>query len=185
VSQPELDFARHAARLLGAHALADADPAPLAGLLARSRERRYATGEVLFRDGDAAGELLFLLEGRVSVTKKDADGRDRRIGEWFAPAIVGGLAAVEGGRRSATCVAGAPSVVAALAADDARAVLGDPGPAGAELRFILLSAFTEALANTTRYLRALLVEPPAGGPSAPSPAPDFDQLLAFLHGAKR
>ena len=70
--------------------------------------------------------------------------------------MVGGLAAVEGARRSASCVAGAPSVVAALPAADAREVLGDPGPAGAELRFILLAAFTEALANTTQHLRELL-----------------------------
>ena len=47
-------------------------------------------------------------------------------------------------------------VVASLSAADARAVLADPGPAGAELRFILLSAFTEALANTTSHLRELL-----------------------------
>jgi CRP/FNR family transcriptional regulator len=173
------DLDRHAARLLGAHALADADPAPLAGLLARSTERRFSTGQVLFNEGDPAGELLFLLEGRVAVTMKDPSGGERRIGEWFAPALVGGLAAVEGARRSATCVAGAPSVVAALSAEDVRAVLGDPGPAGAELRFILLSAFTEALSNTTRYLRELLVERPGGA------APDLDRLLAFLHGAKR
>jgi hypothetical protein len=76
-------------------------------------------------------------------------------------------------------VAGAPSVVAALDAAATREVLGDPGPAGAELRFILLSAFTEALANTTRHLRDLLAEDPG------APAPDRDRLLALLHGAKR
>jgi hypothetical protein len=69
--------------------------------------------------------------------------------------------------------------VAALSAADAREVLADPGPAGAELRFILLAAFTEALANTTQHLRELLVEPQS------APAPDIDRLLALLHGAKR
>ena len=93
--------------------------------------------------------------------------------------MVGGLAAVEGARRSASCMAGAPSVVASLSAADAREVLADPGPAGAELRFILLSAFTEALANTTSHLRELLSQSP--GPQAP----DLDRLLALLHGAKR
>jgi CRP-like cAMP-binding protein len=180
VSQPELDFKRHTARLLGAHALPDTDPEPLAALLARSPLRRYATGDVLFRDGDAANEILFVLDGRVSVTKKDPAGHDRRIGEWFAPAIVGGVAAIEGERRSATCVAGAPAVVVALSEADARAALGDPGTAGAALRFLLLSSFTEALTNTTTYLRDLLLEK-----SSSSGALDVDQLLAFLHGAKR
>jgi CRP-like cAMP-binding protein len=173
------ELRRHAERLLAAHALADADAAPLVGVLARCTERRLATGEPLFQEGEAAGELTFLLEGRVSVLKKDPAGAARQIGAWFAPALVGGLAAVEGARRSASCVAGAPSVVAALPAADARAVLADPGPAGAELRFILLSAFTEALANTTRHLRELLGESPG------TPTPDLDRLLALLHGAKR
>jgi hypothetical protein len=76
-------------------------------------------------------------------------------------------------------VAGAPSLVAALPAADARELLGDPGPAGGELRFILLAAFTEALANTTQHLRDLLT----GDQS--TPAPDLERLLALLHGAKR
>ena len=126
-----------------------------------------------------AAEVSFLLEGRVSVLKKDPAGSDRQIGAWFAPAVVGGLAAVEGARRSASCIAGAPSVVASLSAADAREVLADPGPAGAELRFILLSAFTEALANTTSHLRELLSQSPGPEPS------DLDRLLALLHGAKR
>jgi hypothetical protein len=58
-------------------------------------------------------------------------------------------------------------------------VLGDPGTVGAQLRFILLSAFTEALANTTHHLGELLSEPPG------APAADLDRLLALLHGAKR
>ena len=173
------ELGRHAERLLAAHALAYADPAPLAGVLARCTERRLATGQPLFQEGDPAAELSFLLEGRVSVLKKDPAGNDRQIGAWFAPAMVGGLAAVEGARRSASCIAGAPSVVASLSAADAREVLADPGPAGAELRFILLSAFTEALANTTSHLRELLSQSPGPQPS------DLDRLLALLHGAKR
>jgi CRP-like cAMP-binding protein len=167
----------HAGRLLAAHALGDADPAPLADLLARCPERRIPTGQALFQEGDAANEIIFLLEGRVSVLKQHPARADRPLGSWFAPAVVGGLAAVERGRRSASCVAGAPCIVRALPADDARDVLGDPGPAGAELRFILLSAFTEALANTTQHLRELLTES--------AQAPDLDRLLALLHGAKR
>jgi CRP-like cAMP-binding protein len=173
------DLLRHAERVLTAHALADADPAPLAALLGRCRERRLATGEPLFEEGEPAGDLTFLLEGRVAVLKKDPAGEPRQIGEWFAPALVGGLAAVEGARRSASCVAGAPSLAVVLPAADARTVLGDPGTVGAQLRFILLSAFTEALANTTHHLGELLSEPPG------APAADLDRLLALLHGAKR
>jgi len=177
VSAPDLN--RHAQRLLMAHALADADPAPLAGLLARCSERRLATGHPLFEEGEDGGDINFLLEGRVAVIRKDPTGNNREIGFWFAPAVVGGLAAVEGARRSASCMAGAPSVVATMPAAVVREVLADPGPAGAQLRFILLAAFTEVLATMTKHLREMLTEPPD------TPAPDIDRLLARLHGAKR
>jgi CRP-like cAMP-binding protein len=170
---------RHAERLLTAHALAGTDPEALAGLLTRCAQRRLATGQPLFEEADPAGEIIFLLEGRVSVLKRDPAGGARQIGSWFAPALVGGSAAVEGARRSASCVAGAPSLIAVLPATEAGAVLGDPGPAGAQLRFILLAAFTEALANTTGHLRELLTQPPD------APVPDLDRVLALLHGAKR
>lgn len=173
------DLTRHAQRLLAAHALGDADPAPLAALLARCSERRIATGHPLFHEGEDGGDISFLLEGRVAVLKKDPTGNDRQIGSWFAPAVAGGLAAVEGVRRSSSCLAGAPSLVVTLPAAIAREVLADPGPAGAQLRFILLAAFTEVLATMTKHLREMLTEPPD------TPAPDIDRLLALLHGAKR
>jgi CRP-like cAMP-binding protein len=38
-----------------------------------ARERRYATGEVLFRQGDEDGDLFFLLEGEVALATTSQD----------------------------------------------------------------------------------------------------------------
>jgi hypothetical protein len=58
----------------------------------------------------------------------------------------GGLAAVEGARRSRRAWPARRRWSHAAAADRARGA-GRPRPAGAQLRFILLAAFTEVLAN--------------------------------------
>ena len=74
------DHVRHAQRVLTAHALADADPAPLADLLGRCGERRLATGEPLFQEGDPAQEVFNLLEGTVKLYKSLPDGRTQITG---------------------------------------------------------------------------------------------------------
>lgn len=160
---------RQAERLLAAHAFDDGDPDALVSLLARCRDRRVGTGEVLCRQGEAGDDIFFLLEGRVTVLKNDAEGRAREIGEWFAPAIIGAAAVVEGTPRSATCVAGAPSSVAVLEGAAVRALLREASPEGAHFRWLLLSSLTEALANVRDRLRE------TGGPP-----PTLDELHAAV-----
>jgi CRP-like cAMP-binding protein len=159
------ELLHHAERLLQAHALEDSDPALLAGLLARAKERQFATGEVLSHEGDSGDDLFFLIEGRIQVSKRDHAGEERRIGLWFAPAILGAMGAlgVAGGpaTRVATCVAAAPCKLLALDGAAARALVADAGPEGTALRWLLLASFTEMLANTTDRLREALAKPAA------------------------
>jgi CRP-like cAMP-binding protein len=170
---------REARRLLIAHALEDGDATVLAGVLGRARIVHLATGEALFREGDPGGEIVFLLEGRVRVTKADQAGRERDLGSWFSPAILGAVSLLSSGggpgRRIATCIAGAPTTAGILDVESTRALLADPGPEGATLRWILLSAFTEALASATERLRELVGGPRQG---------DLAAVQAALHGIK-
>lgn len=173
------DLTRQAERLLVAHALEDADPAILAGVLRRARLVHFSTGEALFREGDPGQEIVFLLEGRVRVSKADHEGRERDLGSWFAPAILGAVSLLSSaggpGRRIATCIAGAPTAAGILDGESTRALLADGSPEGATLRWILLSAFTEALANATERLRELVGGPRQG---------DLTAVQAALHGIK-
>jgi CRP-like cAMP-binding protein len=180
VSPAELE--RHAERLLAAHALPAGDAGVVAALLGRCAARRQNTGDVLFREGDAAQDLLFMLEGRARVLKRDHAGHDREIGSWYPPAVLGGLAVVDGGPRSATCVIAAPSLVAALDGETARRLLGEASAEGAHLRWLLLATAAETLADATLHLREALAAAPnvsdGGG------APELDRLHALIERAQ-
>jgi CRP-like cAMP-binding protein len=185
VSPAELE--RHAERLLAAHALPAGDARAVAALLARCVARRQNTGDLLFREGDGAQELLFMLEGRARVLKRDHAGRDREIGSWYPPAVLGGLAVVDGGPRSATCVIAAPSVVAALDAETARRLLREASAEGAHLRWLLLATAAETLADTTLHLREALAAAPKAGDgdgAGGASAPELDILHALIERAK-
>jgi CRP-like cAMP-binding protein len=175
------ELARHADRLLAAHALPDGDARAVAALLARCELRRLGTGEVLFRGGDRAQELLFMLEGRARVLKRDHAGRDREIGSWFPPALLGAFAVVDSAPRSATCVIAAPSLVAALDGETTRRLLGEASPEGAHLRWLLLATAAETLADTTQHLREALAAAPAPGQAAGT---ELDRLHALIERAQ-
>jgi len=179
MTTPDPSALRHQAeRLLQAHALEDADPSALVAVLGRARIAHVSTGETLCREYDPGDEVYFLIEGRIRVLKKDHEGRERDIGTWFAPAMVGAVTAAAPGsgvRRTATCIAGAPSTVAVLDARQTRELLDDPGPEGATLRWIMLSSFTETLGNVTDRLRDLLGKPANA---------DLTKVQAALQGLK-
>jgi len=74
----------------------------LDALLAVSRIQRSNAGDLLFREGDAAGCVLFILSGRVKVEIEAGDGvqiavRTMGVGELF-----GEMAALNAATRSAT-----------------------------------------------------------------------------------
>jgi CRP-like cAMP-binding protein len=178
VTPAELE--RHAERLLAAHSLPAGDARTVAALLGRCGARKQGTGDVLFREGDAAQDLLFMLEGRARVLKRDHAGRDREIGSWYPPAVLGGLGVVEGGARSATCVIAAPSLVAALDAETTRRLLGEASAEGAHLRWLLLATAAETLADTTLHLRDALAATPTAGAAS-----ELDRLHALIERAQK
>ena len=188
MSPDELD--RHAQRLLAAHALPAGDARAVAALLARCTARRQGTGDVLFREGEDARDLLFMLEGRARVLKRDHAGRDREIGSWYPPAVLGGLASVDSGPRSATCVIAAPSLIAVLDGETARRLLGEASVEGAHLRWLLLATAAETLADTTGHLRDALAAAPnlradaGAGAAEASSSPQLDRLHALIERAR-
>ena len=78
--------------------------------------RRYAAGETLFLEGDAAGEALVLMSGEVKISVASMDGREVILDVLEAGALIGELSAVDGEPRSATVVALSAVEVLAIAA---------------------------------------------------------------------
>ncbi|GAA3532278.1 Crp/Fnr family transcriptional regulator [Amycolatopsis ultiminotia] len=71
-------------------------------LTALAVRHSYRRGDVLCREGDRAGAVLLLLTGHVRITNVTPDGREVVIGVRVAGDVVGELAAIDGGPRSAT-----------------------------------------------------------------------------------
>jgi glutaminase len=100
--------------------LSDAELAAVERLAVR---RTLDAGATVFREGDRADELLFLLGGRVSVVLplgENADDRVRRLATFGPGVALGEMALLDDQTRSADVVCDEDSTVAALSLDGLR-----------------------------------------------------------------
>ncbi|MEV3871440.1 Crp/Fnr family transcriptional regulator [Streptomyces sp. NPDC002454] len=70
--------------------------------LALGTRVEYGTGRVLMREGEDTAFVLVLLDGVVKATGRTHDGRDALLAVRMRGELVGELAAMDGGSRSAT-----------------------------------------------------------------------------------
>ena len=119
-------------------------------------EKRLKPGEVLCREGQDGDELWFLLEGSLRVEKRDFAGTPQPVAEVPAPAMLGHVAALEGGRRTATCVASSAVVVRALPRREALRCLKEVSPSGDIFRRLLISSMAAQLHRGNDRLRGLV-----------------------------
>jgi CRP/FNR family cyclic AMP-dependent transcriptional regulator len=92
--------------------------------------RSFVRGQAICHAGQVADRVLILLAGRVKVVAPSASGREIVLAFHGPGELVGELAALDGGVRSASVVALEPVDVLALAPEEFRAFL-DLHPAGA------------------------------------------------------
>ncbi len=92
--------------------------------------RSFARGQAICHAGQVADRVLILRSGRVKVVAPSASGREIVLAFHGPGELVGELAALDGGVRSAGMVALEPVDVLALAPDEFRAFL-DAHPGGA------------------------------------------------------
>jgi CRP/FNR family cyclic AMP-dependent transcriptional regulator len=84
------------------------NPGELAELLAQARENKARKGDVLIRQGDEGNALLILLEGQARVTVYSANGREIVL-EYAGPGtVLGEIALLDGGVRTASVIAMGP-----------------------------------------------------------------------------
>jgi CRP/FNR family transcriptional regulator, cyclic AMP receptor protein len=106
------------------------DPDDARALEAHGIRRSFARGHAICHAGQVADRVLVLRSGRVKVTAPSASGREIVLAFNGPGELVGELAALDGGVRSASIVALEPVEVLAFAPDDFRAFLdANPGAA--------------------------------------------------------
>jgi len=74
-------------------------------------------GAVIFDEGDAGTFLCIINSGNVSVLKLDSEGNRIEIAVLRSGRVFGEMAALDGERRSATCLAAANCVLLTLSKD--------------------------------------------------------------------
>jgi NTE family protein len=93
--------------------------AALAALAGVMRERDYSAGEVVIRAGEPGAALFVVADGAVSV---DAGGRTVMLGPGK---VIGELALLAAGPRSATVVAAEDTLLLELSRDDFDLAMAD------------------------------------------------------------
>ena len=140
--------------------------ARVVGAMAVARD--FVAGEVLLEQGGRGGELLLLLDGEADVERETPDGTIVPLGRAGVGAVLGVVAAVDGGPRAARCVATRAGSAAALSADVVDSLLRARTPVGQRFQLALIRALGADLRETNRRL-ALLATVPALGVSPLGP----------------
>jgi CRP/FNR family transcriptional regulator, cyclic AMP receptor protein len=164
----------------------DADD--LRGLARVLRRRKSAQGDVLWSRGDHGRELLFVVEGEVTVSLPAPGGRMVEIAKAGPGDVLGEIGVLDGGEHTMTVRASEPTVVLALSRHDFAGLLARPDPTSFELKRRLATQFTARLRNQLEQLARSMGDGPlvAAGPVAalePSGPPDSRYLshLATFH----
>ena len=81
------------------------DARDLAGIAGVLREARYVPGEIVMREGDRGDFLAIIADGDVDVVKSDGKGGQFHIRTLGKSDVVGEIALLEEGPRSASVIA--------------------------------------------------------------------------------
>jgi CRP/FNR family cyclic AMP-dependent transcriptional regulator len=72
-------------------------------------DRRYATGETVFRQGEPGTALLGVVSGQIRITVNSEQGRELHLNLIEPGEIIGEIAFIDGGLRTATGTAAEPT----------------------------------------------------------------------------
>jgi CRP-like cAMP-binding protein len=115
---------------------------------------RARAGDMLFEEGDLGDAMGLLLSGRIEVRKRDAEGVTQTVAHIVAGRTFGEMAAIDGEKRSATCVATEPCVLALLPKTQFERIL----LVNEALGIKLLLRVTRALSQRLREVNDVLVD---------------------------
>jgi CRP-like cAMP-binding protein len=140
----------------------------LVEIITACRLQKFSGEQTILNEGDPGDELYFLMEGQVTVLKKDTNGEERQLVVMQAPTMFGHMSLVDGSPRSATCRAEGEVIVAVLSRKTYLDLLSRSHPVGTSLRRLMLSTLTRQLVDGNARLFDLI-----GGevPVAKKPAP--------------
>ena len=151
------------------------DEADLMELARVVRRRTVRAGEILWRQGDPAREMVFIVDGAVSAFLHLPGNRTLEIGRAGPREIVGEIGLLDGGGHTMSVRVAETATVLALGRLDFAALLAGQHPSAFRLKRGLASLFTARLRLQLRHLAGSLGDETAGARAA-----DAAQGLAGL-----
>jgi CRP/FNR family transcriptional regulator len=112
--------------------------------------RRFAAGEVVFREGDESNTCYIVRSGHARAVREHTDGRSITLATFGPGDIFGELAMFDDERRSATVEAIDPTEAIAILAGDVRRLLREHP----DIAVKLLSSLVQRLRQTNERLTA-------------------------------
>ena len=151
------------------------DEAYLVELARVMRRRTVREGEILWRQGDDAREMLFIVEGGVAALLQMTGDRAEEIGRAGPGEIVGEIALLDGGAHTMSVRVTETASVLALGRLDFAALLARPHPSAFTLKRRLACLLTTRLRHQLGHLAGSLGEEMTG-----PPAEDAERAYADL-----
>jgi CRP-like cAMP-binding protein len=151
------------------------DEADLVALARVLRRRTVPVGEILWRQGDDARELMFVVDGVVSASLDVPGDRTVEIGRAGPGEVVGEIGLLDGEGHTMSVRACETATLLALGRVDFAALLARQDPSAFRLRRRLASLFTARHRIQLQHLAVSL-----GGEAAGPPAEDAARAFAEL-----
>jgi len=151
------------------------DEADLVELARVVRRRTVQEGELLWRQGDEARELVFVVDGSVSASLLVPGNRAVEIGRAGAREMVGEIALLDGGEHTMSVTATATTTLLALGRADFAALFARQDSSAFRLKRRLASLLVARLRNQLASLADSL-----GGAAAARAAEDAARAFAEL-----
>ena len=126
-------------------------PGELDAIAARGIVRSYPKGQILFYQQDPGESLYVILEGRVKAFVTSEEGAELNLGIFESPSILGEVALVDGGPRSASAEVVAPAKLLVFTRAAFVALLGEH-PALVEAYLRMLGKLIRRLQDRTEDL---------------------------------
>ncbi len=117
--------------------------------------RRFPAGTVLMREGEVedADFMLLVLDGEVTVENSvHGDDETMVVSVLGAGSLIGEMGLLDGGKRSATCVASSQVSAAVLARSQLTALVENEPPVAARLLLAMSKRVVDHLRETNRKL---------------------------------
>ena len=140
-----LDYHSVARRLLHQEGLPVNGIGPLAELLRTAETRPVQPGTGLMSEGEPAEELLVVARGAVRVHLRDMHGNFSEVAILRAPILLGHIAIIDNGLRSATCELATAGLVLALERDRVEAVFTGTSRGAEVMRDLMLAGMFRKL----------------------------------------